>query len=58
MVRYTCPFNITGHPAVSMASGVKNEGISQSFQMVAGYHEEKLLCTIGKIYEELYLKWD
>jgi len=56
MVRYTCPFNITGHPALSMPSGVNKDGVSQGFQIIANYRHEDLLCKVGKDYEDHFLK--
>lgn len=52
LVRYTSPFNFTGHPALTLPSGMKEDGLSMGFQMVAGYYREEILFRIGKVYEQ------
>lgn len=52
MVRYTSPFNFTGHPALTLPSGMKEDGLSVGFQMIAGYYREDILFQAGKVYEQ------
>ncbi|WP_194165631.1 amidase [Oceanobacillus sp. CFH 90083] len=52
MVKYTSPFNFTGHPALTLPSGMKKDGLSVGFQMVTSYYREELLFRVGKVYEQ------
>lgn len=52
MVRYTSPFNFTGHPALTLPSGMKEDGLSLGFQMIASYYSEDILFQAGKVYEQ------
>ncbi|WP_017798087.1 amidase [Oceanobacillus kimchii] len=52
MVRNTSPFNFTGHPALTMPSGMKEDGVSLGFQMITSYYREDLLFKTGRIYEQ------
>ncbi len=46
----TLPFNITGHPALSMAIGF-HQGLPIGMQLVAQDHAEAALCQIGHAFE-------
>lgn len=53
LVKYTTVFNLSGHPSISIPSGYKSNGISQSFQMVVHPNNESLLFEAGKMYENI-----
>ena len=51
MSRNTTPFNLTGHPALSVPCGVRN-GLPIGLQFVARHWEERLLCRLGSRVEK------
>ncbi|MGE6375892.1 amidase [Peribacillus muralis] len=52
MIRYTIPFNITGHPVLSMPAGLTGTGIPLGIQLVANHDREDLLFRVGYAYEQ------
>ncbi len=40
---YTFPFNLTGHPALSMPCGLSSERLPIGLQLVAGWHADRYL---------------
>ena len=50
MSRNTAPFNLTGHPALSVPCGERN-GLPVGMQFVARHWEERLLCQLGSAVE-------
>ena len=51
MSRNTTPFNLTGHPALSVPCGVRN-GLPVGLQFVARHWDERLLCRLGRWVEK------
>lgn len=49
--RFTCPFNLSGHPGLVMPCGVNREGLPIVFQLVGRHFEEDLLCAAGAAYQ-------
>ncbi len=47
LIRYTSPFNFTGHPAISLPAERGRAGLPLGFQLVAAHGREDLLCTAG-----------
>ena len=45
------PFNVTGHPAITVMSGVSSAGLPLSLQLVARSHAESLLLRAAHAYE-------
>jgi len=45
------PFNVTGHPALSMMSGLSAQGLPLSVQFVGRFHDERTLLRVGAAYE-------
>jgi aspartyl-tRNA(Asn)/glutamyl-tRNA(Gln) amidotransferase subunit A len=49
---YTMPFNITGHPAVSLNCGFDAEGLPIGLQIVGRFREEANLLRVATLYEQ------
>jgi aspartyl-tRNA(Asn)/glutamyl-tRNA(Gln) amidotransferase subunit A len=45
------PFNVTGHPAVAMMSGVSSNGLPLSVQFVGRYFEDATVLRVAAAYE-------
>lgn len=48
LVRHTCLFNHTGHPALAMPVAPRSDGLPSSIQIVGGYGQEAGLLSFGK----------
>jgi aspartyl-tRNA(Asn)/glutamyl-tRNA(Gln) amidotransferase subunit A len=44
---YTYPFNLTGHPALSMPCGLSSNGLPIGLQLVGRWHEDAFLLDIA-----------
>jgi aspartyl-tRNA(Asn)/glutamyl-tRNA(Gln) amidotransferase subunit A len=51
---FTVPVNIVGVPAIAIPSGVTNDNLPLSLQLVAPHFREDILFTIGKEFEGIY----
>lgn len=51
---FTCPFNLTGHPAVSVPCGFDRNGLPIGLQIVGGWHRDDLLFTAAARFEEAH----
>jgi amidase len=49
---FTAPFNISGHPAISLPLGQSREGLPIGVQLVAGYGREDLLLRVAAQLEQ------
>ncbi|MGE0486447.1 MAG: amidase [Gammaproteobacteria bacterium] len=49
--RFTCPFNLSGHPGVIMPNGRNAEGLPTVFQLVGQHFEEERLVAAGAAYQ-------
>jgi len=47
MLRYTCPFDLTGHPTITLSGGQTAEGAPIAFQLVAAHFAEQHLFQAG-----------
>jgi aspartyl-tRNA(Asn)/glutamyl-tRNA(Gln) amidotransferase subunit A len=47
------PFNVTGHPAVGMMSGLSSKGLPTSLQLVARPFEERTLLRVAAAWERM-----
>jgi aspartyl-tRNA(Asn)/glutamyl-tRNA(Gln) amidotransferase subunit A len=45
------PFNLTGHPALAMMSGLSKSGLPLSVQLVGRYFDEVTLLRVAQAYE-------
>ncbi len=53
MMRFSTFFNMTGHPAITLPSGLSSQGLPMSVQLVGRYFDEaKLLRVASKVEEE------
>ncbi|MCB1749266.1 MAG: amidase [Gammaproteobacteria bacterium] len=50
--RFTCPFNLSGHPGVIMPNGSNAEGLPIVFQLVGRHFEEDRLVAAGAAYQQ------
>lgn len=50
---FTAPFNLTGHPAISLPCGFDTDstGLPLGFQLIGPYYGEELLLSVGQKYE-------
>lgn len=53
MLRYTCPFDSTGHPTITLPGGRTPEGAPVAFQFVAPHFGETLLARAGWAYQRV-----
>ncbi|WP_271601653.1 amidase family protein [Bradyrhizobium sp. CCBAU 45384] len=45
---YTFPFNLTGHPALSMPCGLSDSGLPIGLQLVGHWHQDAYLLDVAK----------
>ena len=48
---YTMPFNITGHPAITVCCGFGGDGLPIGLQMVGRFRDEASILRAAAIYE-------
>jgi amidase len=51
--RYTCPFNMTGNPAITLPGGFINAGLPIAFQFVAADLGEAALVRAGSAFQSV-----
>lgn len=51
--RYTCPFNMTGHPTITLPGGFTQDGMPIGFQLVAGRLGEEALVRAGAAFQSI-----
>lgn len=53
---HTCaPFNLTGHPAISIPCGIVENNLPVGLQLVGAHHSERLILQMAYAYEQAYL---
>lgn len=52
LLRYTCPFDMTGSPTITLPGGFTAQGTPIAFQFVARHFEEDLLVRAGWHYQQ------
>ncbi|MBV7484823.1 amidase [Bordetella sp. BOR01] len=45
------PFNVTGHPAISLMSGLSSDGLPLSLQLVGRFFNERMLLQAAQAYQ-------
>jgi amidase len=53
LLRYTCPFDLTGHPTLTMPGGFSREGLPIGFQLVAASLAEATLIRAGAAFQQV-----
>jgi amidase len=49
--RYTCPFDMTGHPTITLPAGRSEAGLPMGVQLVAASMREELLVQAGAVFQ-------
>ncbi|WP_234684008.1 amidase [Bradyrhizobium monzae] len=49
--RYTCPFDMTGHPTITLPGGASRDGMPIAFQLVAAHLGEATLVRAGAAFQ-------
>jgi amidase len=52
LLRYTCPFDMTGSPTITLPAGFTPQKTPVAFQFVARHFEEELLIRAGWAYQQ------
>jgi amidase len=52
LIRFTCPYNMSGNPTISLPLGLDDNGIPIGFQIVGRHLDEALLCRAGKAFQD------
>jgi amidase len=50
--RYTCPFDMTGHPTITLPGGLSETGLPIAFQLVAAHLGEATLVRAGAAFQD------
>jgi amidase len=51
--RYTAPFNLTGHPTLTLPGGFSDAGLPMGFQLVSAHWAEQVLLEAGVAFQEV-----
>lgn len=51
--RYTCPFDMTGHPTITLPGGASADGLPIAFQLVAAHLDEATLVRAGAAFQRV-----
>ncbi|WP_288049340.1 amidase [Acidiphilium sp.] len=51
LLRYTCPFDVSGSPTITLPCGFTEAGTPIAFQFVASHFREEVLCRAGYAYQ-------
>lgn len=53
VLRYTCPFDMTGSPTITLPGGFTEGGMPLAFQFVSRHFEESLLLRAGWAFQQI-----
>ena len=53
LLRYTCPFDMTGNPTITLPGGFSDAGMPIAFQLVAAYLDEATLVRAGAAFQSV-----
>jgi aspartyl-tRNA(Asn)/glutamyl-tRNA(Gln) amidotransferase subunit A len=48
---FTAPFNVSGHPAATVRSGISTRNVPMGLQIVAGRHRDDLVLQLARAFE-------
>ena len=51
LMRYTAPFNMSGHPTITLPAGFTREGLPLGVQLVGAHLREDLLVRAGRAFQ-------
>jgi amidase len=51
LLRYTCPFDMTGNPTITLPGGLTEDGMPIAFQIVGGHLDEATLIRAGAAFQ-------
>jgi amidase len=53
MLKFTCPFDMSGHPTITLPGGFTESGLPIGFQFAAAHWDEALLVRAGVAYQSV-----
>jgi amidase len=53
LLRFTCPFDMTGDPTITLPGGFTEGGLPMAFQLVAADMNEARLVRAGAAFQEV-----
>lgn len=53
LLRHTCPFDMTGHPTITLPGGATASGMPLAFQLVAAHMDEATLVRAGAAFQRI-----
>jgi amidase len=51
--RYTCPFNMTGHPSITLPGAMSASGMPMAFQLIGAAFREDSLVRAGAAFQSV-----
>jgi amidase len=51
-LRYTAPFDMSGHPTLTLPGGVTSDGVPVGFQIVGRAFDEERVLAAGHVYQQ------
>jgi amidase len=52
LLGFTCPFDMTGHPSLTLPGGFTPAGLPVAFQIIGAHGAEGLLCQAGHAFQQ------
>src|SRR5690606_21922103 len=52
MLHFTCPFDMSGSPTITLPAGFTRAGMPVAFQLVGRQMDEALLCRAGHAFQQ------
>jgi amidase len=52
LLRFTAPFDMSGHPTITLPSGVTEQGLPVGVQLAGGHLREDLLVRAGRVFQQ------
>jgi amidase len=51
MMRFTAPFNASGHPTLSLPCGFSDDGMPLSLQLLGALNQDSVLLWVGQVFQ-------